>query len=433
MIEFKNVTKHYGNTIAIRDFSLLVEQPGIYCLLGRNGAGKTTLLKMLAGHIAVTSGSVCVNGNEVSTLHMPQALYFVESTASHFHVKLEELFHIAADLQEGFDLPFAFDLAKRFGLDVKKRYQHLSFGMKAMVNTLIPLASDKYILLLDEPVLGFDPVMRKTFYDMLQEGCAHKPKTVIISTHIIDEIAKVADQLIILHKGQLLLFRDMAEIDEKAYSVVGILNIIFSAIIAPETNASLLAGVTFGEGDAISLGIGDYLYLSPILLAILVPTLHFRKLMHLGGRRIDFYRSCILTYIPMVAVVTLITCVMQVTLYPFLRSGGIQMFYMAEVFGFSARGFVITFMQMFAFFFLVSCVLHTLTLIQGYWYGWVVDVLIVTIISVFTPIAPLRVWLVRFFDLIIFHDHIAVQIVCCLVLGFVIYSASLIPIQTKRI
>ncbi len=90
-----------------------------------------------------------------------------------------------------------------------------------MVNTLIALASGKEILLLDEPVLGFDPVMRKTFYDMLQESNAEKPKTVIVSTHIIDEIAKVAEQLIIIDKGRLVLLCGIDEIDEKAYCVTG--------------------------------------------------------------------------------------------------------------------------------------------------------------------------------------------------------------------
>lgn len=221
MIEFKQVSKDYGRTLALHDFSLAIEQPGIYCLLGRNGAGKTTMLKTLAGHIAATDGTVTVNGKQVSTLAMPQEVHFVESTASQFNVKLKELFRTAAMINEGFDAAFALKLAQRFQLDLGKRYKQLSFGMKAMVNTLIALASGREILLLDEPVLGFDPVMRKAFYDMLQESNAEKPQTVIVSTHIIDEIAKVAEHLIIIDQGRLLLFCGMAEIDEKAYSVTG--------------------------------------------------------------------------------------------------------------------------------------------------------------------------------------------------------------------
>ncbi|MDR1093861.1 MAG: ABC transporter ATP-binding protein [Clostridiales bacterium] len=221
MIRFDNVTKRYGNTAAMDGFSWAAERTGIYCLLGRNGAGKTTLMKLAAGHIGPTAGAVFVNGAQVKMFAMPDAAHFVESGAAQFNVKLSALFRYAADVNPSFDLDFALALAKRFKLDLNKRYKHLSFGMKAMASTLIALSSGREILLLDEPVLGFDPVMRKVFYDMLQEAVAAKPKTVIVSTHIIDEIEKVADSLIIIDKGRLVLCCGMAEIDEKAYSVIG--------------------------------------------------------------------------------------------------------------------------------------------------------------------------------------------------------------------
>jgi ABC-2 type transport system ATP-binding protein len=240
VINLQNVTKDFGKTVALNSFSLKAETPGIYCLLGRNGAGKTTMLKLLAGHIEATSGTVSVNKKTVNMLNMPQDLYFVESTAAQFNAKLDDLFLYASQINSEFDLPFAESLAKRFELDTTKRYKHLSFGMKAMVNTIIALSSGKEILLLDEPVLGFDPVMRKTFYDMLFEANAEKSKTVIVSTHIIDEISKVAEKLIIIDKGRLVLYTDIAEIDEKAYSVTGPLEAVKKATdglnIIGETN-----------------------------------------------------------------------------------------------------------------------------------------------------------------------------------------------------
>jgi ABC-2 type transport system ATP-binding protein len=221
VISLQNVTKNFGKTIALDNFSLRAETPGIYCLLGRNGAGKTTMLKLLAGHIETTSGIVWVTGKSVNMINMPQDLYFVESTAAQFNAKLHDLLLYASQISTEFDLPFAESLAMRFELDLDKRYKQLSFGMKAMVNTIIALSSGKEILLLDEPVLGFDPVMRKTFYDMLFEANSEKSKTIIVSTHIIDEISKVAEKLIIIDKGRLVLYTDIAEIDEKAYSVTG--------------------------------------------------------------------------------------------------------------------------------------------------------------------------------------------------------------------
>ena len=221
MIELKNVKKNYGKTVAIHDFSIKIKQHGIYCLLGRNGAGKTTLLKTLSGQISATSGTIEVNGKGVTPLAMPEHIHYVESDAQQFNMKLDDLFKSAADINNAFDLSYALDIADRFKLDRKKRYKQLSFGMRAMVNTLLALSSGREILLLDEPVLGFDPVMRKNFYDMLHEGNAEQSKTIIISTHIIDEIAKVAEQLIIIDKGELVQYCDINEIDEKAYCITG--------------------------------------------------------------------------------------------------------------------------------------------------------------------------------------------------------------------
>jgi ABC-2 type transport system ATP-binding protein len=144
-------------------------------------------------------------------------------------VRLETLFNYARSVNPDFDVPFALRMAKRFKLDLRKRYNQLSFGMKTMANTLISVSSGKDILLLDEPVLGFDPIMRKTFYDLLQESCAEKPKTVIVSTHIIDEIAKIVERLIIIDEGRLVLFCDMTEIDEKACLVVGSAEYVMAA------------------------------------------------------------------------------------------------------------------------------------------------------------------------------------------------------------
>jgi ABC-2 type transport system ATP-binding protein len=221
MIIFNNTTKRYGGVTALDDFSLKVDEPGVYCLLGRNGAGKTTMMKLIAGHIDATEGEVFVNREVVGSLAMPDAVHFVESGAVQFNVKLDTLFRYASDINPDFDMIFALEMAKRFNLNLSKRYKQLSFGMKVMASTLIALSSGKEVILLDEPVLGFDPIMRKTFYELLQNSCDEKQKTVIVSTHIIDEIEKFAEQLIILDKGKLLLNCPMYEINEKAYSVIG--------------------------------------------------------------------------------------------------------------------------------------------------------------------------------------------------------------------
>lgn len=188
-----------------------------------------------------------------------------------------------------------------------------------------------------------------------------------------------------------------------------------------------------GQENNITIALGDYLYLLPLLMAVFIPALHFPKLMHLGGKRLDFFRAGIMAYLPAVALVSLVSIVLHLTLDQLMLRKIAGVISLLDVFGFMARGPVVAFLQMGAFLTLFCCVLHTLTLIQGRWYGWVVDILIIAVISVFTPIAPLRAVLVWFFNLIIFHDLALVQICSCLILAAAIYCASLIPIKSKQI
>ncbi len=229
MIQLTDVNKYYGHTRALDGISLSLQMPGIYCLLGRNGAGKTTLLKLIAGHINASSGNVQVNGRSVNMLQMPEDVHFIESNAAQFNMKLRALFRAAEKLGDS-DYEFALMLAAKFKLDLNKRYKQLSFGMKVMVNTILGMASTKKILILDEPVLGFDAVMRKNFYNLLLESNQSKPKTIIISTHLIDEMTTVAGQLVIIDAGRLLLHSPMDEIAEKAYSVTGLAEPVEAAV-----------------------------------------------------------------------------------------------------------------------------------------------------------------------------------------------------------
>jgi ABC-type multidrug transport system, ATPase component len=221
MVRFNDVTKRYQNTTALDHITMELKENKIYCLLGRNGAGKTTLLKLIAGHINASSGKIEVDDKPVSTLNMPECVNFIESRASQFNLKVESLIKIAKQLDEDFDMDFALTVLQKFRLDKKKRYRQLSFGMQTMLTTLMSLASNSKVVILDEPVLGFDAVMRSQFYELLTDSFENHPRLIIVSTHLIDEIAKSAEQLIILDGGKILLQSTINEIDEKAYSITG--------------------------------------------------------------------------------------------------------------------------------------------------------------------------------------------------------------------
>ncbi|MEX0417016.1 ATP-binding cassette domain-containing protein [Bacillus sp. C30] len=226
MIKLSNVTKDYGKNEGLRNFSVTLDSPGIYCLLGKNGAGKTTFLKLIAGHHNASAGQVTVKGNLVNMMRMPEQVYFVPSDAEHFNMRIKDLFKTANELHNQFDLNFAIGIARKFKLDLNKKYEQASFGMKVMVNTILGMASNKDVIILDEPVLGFDAITRKKFYDLLQECNEEKPKIIIVSTHLIDEISSVAEKLLIIDKGELKLYADTNDIDEMAYSVTGPVDVV---------------------------------------------------------------------------------------------------------------------------------------------------------------------------------------------------------------
>lgn len=222
MIELKNVTKQYSNVSVLKNVTLNIDEPGIYCLLGRNGAGKTTLLKSIAGYQNITDGKIQVDGKVITTSTLDTGVSYIENFAKHFNLSVRKLLRIASQVNSNYDFEFATEMMERFELDGKKKFNHLSLGMKTMVSSIICLASNKSIILLDEPVLGFDAIMRVEFYEMLKESFQKYPRVIIVSTHIIEEIAKTIQKLIIIDKGSIRFFDTLQAVETKAFSISGI-------------------------------------------------------------------------------------------------------------------------------------------------------------------------------------------------------------------
>ena len=250
MIELRSVTKQYGQATVLKNITLTIDKPGIYCLLGRNGAGKTTLLKSIAGYQNITNGSIQVAGKIITTSTLDTGVSYIENFAKHFNLPVRKLLRIASEVNPNYDYDFASEMMERFELDGKKKFHHLSLGMKTMVSTIICLASNKEVILLDEPVLGFDAIMRVEFYDMLTESFQKHPRIMIVSTHIIEEIAKTIQKLIIIDKGSIRFFDTLHSVETKAFSISGLQKDVEAAtrglnIIGQDTVGGLVTSYIF--------------------------------------------------------------------------------------------------------------------------------------------------------------------------------------------
>jgi hypothetical protein len=186
------------------------------------------------------------------------------------------------------------------------------------------------------------------------------------------------------------------------------------------------AGVFSNAEGNMTVSIGNYLFLLIILGAVYIPTLNFRKMINLGAKRTDFFYGCLATYVIMAAAVSLL-CVVLFYTYDsyvtstFYRGGTMDVLYW---FGWLNNGPAVAFFRLFVFLLLLASAIHTLAAAQDKWYGWATDILIIAIISVFTPIAPLRAALVWFFNLIIFNPNAFLQITACLILAAAVYSLN---------
>ncbi|MCL2571711.1 MAG: hypothetical protein FWE11_04850 [Defluviitaleaceae bacterium] len=231
----------------------------------------------------------------------------------------------------------------------------------------------------------------------------------------------------------------IAKINYKTLRVLLIptLSTMFALAISDIINYFVMSGT---GGTGISISPANALWLLPVMVAIALPAFSLRRIINLGGKRDGFFWGGILTYVILAAVASLLVTLSHFTIEQLLERspyfdpnflGGIVN--LVEVFGWSDRGFVITFFQQTALLILFAAFVHTLTASQGKWYGWVANVAIVAIISVFTPIPVLRRALVWFFNLILFHPNAWMQIIGCLVIAAGVYALSKPIIARKAI
>lgn len=223
MLEVINLSKSYGKNRVLTDINLKIEENKIYGLLGRNGVGKTTLLSLMANQILRNSGEIKLDGEDIfeNSKAMEDICLVKELPESLKERKVKEILLLASIMYKNWDEEYKDYLVKEFNLNVNKKIMKLSKGNKTIVGLIIGLASRSRLTMFDEPTLGLDAAVRYKFYNLLLEDYENNPRTIIISTHLIDEVANLFEEVIILNEEKITLKDEVSALKEKSYFLAG--------------------------------------------------------------------------------------------------------------------------------------------------------------------------------------------------------------------
>ncbi|QGQ99604.1 ABC transporter ATP-binding protein [Paenibacillus psychroresistens] len=223
IVEVKKLVKSYGKVMAVGEVSFSLEANKIYGLLGRNGAGKTTIMHILTAQLFATSGEVKVFGEDpYENQHVLSQICFIkESQRYPDNFTVADVMEISASFFPNWDREYALSLIEQFRLPLDRRMKKLSRGMMSSVGIVVGLASRAPLTIFDEPYLGLDAVARSLFYDSLIEDYAVYPRTIILSTHLIDEVSRILEHVMLIDDGKMIINEDADALRGRAFSIVG--------------------------------------------------------------------------------------------------------------------------------------------------------------------------------------------------------------------
>ncbi|MGN8645214.1 ABC transporter ATP-binding protein [Gracilibacillus sp. HCP3S3_G5_1] len=221
MIQVQNIVKKFEKEVVLHDVSLKIQKGSIYGLLGSNGAGKTTLLKTIAGIIKQNEGAVELERKPIfenvelkeRMIFIPDALFFF----SHYTVKQMANFYM--DIYPKWNQERFQQMQHLLDLDADRKIQRFSKGMQRQVAFWLSLCAMPDYLILDEPFDGLDPVIRRKIKSWIIQDVAEREMTVLVSSHNLKEVEDICDAVGILHRGKLLLEKDLDELKSDIHKV----------------------------------------------------------------------------------------------------------------------------------------------------------------------------------------------------------------------
>ena len=223
VIQIDNLTRRFGTKTALDGVSLSLPRGAVYGLVGANGAGKTTLIRHVLGLLRAEHGTVRVFGldpvaDPVGVL--ARVGYLSEENDLPGWMRVDDLLHYTRAFYPSWDDAYADELRRAFSLDGGARVASLSKGQKARAGLLIALAHRPELLVLDEPSSGLDPIVRRDILGAVLRTTAQEGRTVLFSSHLLDEVEEVADHVTMISSGRIVLSGALADI-KQAHRVGG--------------------------------------------------------------------------------------------------------------------------------------------------------------------------------------------------------------------
>ncbi len=228
MVEAKMVGKRYLGKQAVKDVNLIWEDGKIYALLGPNGSGKTTFMKMVAGLVKPTSGELYYNNEKIGVESKKKVAYMSTEPFFYSYMTVKHVGKYFEDFFEDFSMARYEELIARMELKMTDKAKELSSGLAAKLKIAATLARDAQLYMLDEPLNGIDIIARENVIQTIVEA-AEEGKTVVISSHLVDELESIVDSVVFMKQGGVILSGDAEEIrTERGKSIVDLYKEVYA-------------------------------------------------------------------------------------------------------------------------------------------------------------------------------------------------------------